>query len=329
MRNYLLCSLMFVAHLAVMPTAAAGGEETKIVGSSTVSKFAHVANRRLKQDGWKIVIETTGTSGGVSLFCTSGDPEFAPVVLASRAMHDSEKETCAQYGIGDIRQYDLGLSGVVFAKKRAGKMPALTRKDLFLALAAQTPIDESNCTLVANPRQTWRDVRKDLPNWPIEVFGPPATSGTRASFIDLAMREGAKEIDCMRDMHSRDRNAFNAAISSLRMDGPWIDAGENDSVIFSAISRIPYAFGILGYPQYVIHEQHIAAVTIDAVTPSRDTIADGSYSLSRTLRVYANGDALETNPAARAFVEELTGQSAIGHSGYLLEEGLVSPFPAP
>lgn len=303
--------------------AAAANEETKIVGSSTVTKFAQVSKRRMTQHGETILIEPTGTSGGFSLFCTSTDAYFAPVAMASRPITDKEKTLCAQNGAGEIREYNLGLSGVVLAKNRKGRALKLRREDIFLALAHITPASADDCTLVANPRKTWSDVRAGLPNWPIEVYGPPSTSGTRASFIDLALLEGAKQNECMKAVLKADKKKFETIASTLRVDGAWVDAGENDSVIVAAIHRIPHTLGIMGYPQYVMNEDRIAAAAIDEVELAPDTIASGRYPLSRMLRVYAKEDALGANPAARAFIDEITSLKATGQGGYLSDEGLI------
>ena len=317
----------FICLAAIVLADAGAAAETKIVGSSTVSPFAQIAKRRLAEEGAPIVIETTGTSGGFSLFCAGGGAGFAAITLASRPISGAERERCAQNGAGDLLEYELGLSGVIIASKKTRRPFNLTRQDIFLALAARTPASETDCALVDNPRKSWREVRDDLPDWPIEVYGPPTTSGTRASFIELGLAAGAGANSCMQALRETDRAAYEQAAATLRNDGAWIDAGENDNVVIAAIARMPHTFGVLGYPQFARSEAGLSAALVDGAAPTRATIGAETYPLSRTLRVYAKPAALAADPAARAFIEELTGQAAIGRDGYLMAEGLIPLNP--
>ena len=324
MRNIFFAFFFATLTLTVNGSARAA-DETKIVGSSTVSKFAYVSQRKLKRQGISVTIEPTGTSGGFSLFCSSDNPKFAPVTLASRRIKEREIALCDANGMHEILEFDLGLSGVVVAQKNTKRPLKLTRKDLFLALAAITPVSETDCRLIPNPRKRWKDVRSDLPNWPIEIYGPPLTSGTRASFVDLAIEEGAREIDCIQTLRTNNRASYKQVVNKIRTDGVWIDAGENDAVIIAAIKSMPRILGVVGYPLYKAHDDKLSSATIDGVTADPATIADGSYPLSRTLRVYAKAVALAQNSDALSFVEEITGEHAIGPDGYLEREGLI-PF---
>ncbi len=314
--------------LAVTLFAQALAGETKIVGSSTVSKFANVSETRLAARGLPVTIETTGTGGGFALFCSSADPEFAPVTLASRPIKNSERETCDKNSLGPVQEHVIGLSGVVVLQNNNKKPLRLTQRDLFLALAAQTPEPENDCRLIDNPRIRWNEVREGLPAVKIEVYGPPSTSGTRASFIDLAIAQGAGDDTCMQEIKQSAPKEFKAAASKLRTDGAWIDAGENDAVIVAAVRQIPHALGIVGYPVFVFFKDVVDAAAVEGVAPARETIASEAYPLSRSLRVYAKSDAIGVNPAAKAFLDELTGEAAIGPDGYLIAEGLI-PVSAP
>ena len=313
---------------AAIAFAVGGGsalaEETKIVGSSTVSAFAYIARDHMGAAGEEIVIEATGTGGGFSLFCKSLDPWFAPVALASRPINNAERRACRQNGVGDVQAYDLGLSGVIVAQRRRKKPVNLTLRDLFLGLAAKTPVRFAGaCELVDNPHQNWNDIRAGLPDWPIEVYGPPLTSGTRSAFISLALKAGAMDVDCMRELHEDDREMFDMVVENLRNDGAWIDAGENDNVLLAAIKVMSKSFGVVGYPFYQRHIDELSAASISGVAPTAETIGGGAYPLSRVLRVYAKEEALERNPAARAFLDAITSPAAIGEGGYLGAAGLV------
>ena len=134
---------------------------------------------------------------------------------------------------------------------------------------------------------------------------------------------GAATNACMQALQQSDRAAYADAATSLRVDGAWIDAGENDSVIIAAVTRMPHALGVIGYPQFVYNQARLSAAPVDGVTPSRDSISAEHYPLSRTLRVYAKAAALMRDAHARLFIEELTGPAATGPDGYLLKEGLI------
>ena len=313
--------------LAFCSQAVAETDAT-IVGSSTVTPFAQVAQRKLQEkEDISIEIESTGTGGGFTLFCANKDPRFAPITLASRRLKDTEADRCHENNVGDIEEYEIGLSGVVLIQKKTRQPIHLSRKDLFLALAAETPASETDCHLVSNPRKTWRDVRADLPRWPIEVFGPPLSSGTRASFIELAINAGARRIDCMKRLKSAEPDAYKAAVSNIRGDGAWIDAGENDAVIVTAVTRLPRTMGILGFSRFINQASELSAARIDGIAPTRDSIGYKTYPLARSLWIYAKKDALKKNQAAAAFLAEITAEAAIGPKGYLIEEGLISLRP--
>ena len=317
-----LLSLITTAWLFSANTVQA--EDVKIVGSSTVTHFAKVAAARLALNGFEIAIETTGTSGGFSIFCTSTDQALAPITLASRPIKSSETDICREHGIHNIDEHKLGLSGVVVARGKSSKKMSLSRKNLFLALAATTPRSESDCTLQPNPRTTWKDVDSDLPKQKILVFGPPLTSGTRASFIDLTLKAGAQEIPCLQRLKKEDPETFEKVVSTIRNDDAWVDAGENDGVIIAAVSRISTGVGVIGFPLFKTHEETLSAVAIDGIAPNENTIASREYPLSRLLYVYAKTDALPENATARTFIDEITSSTAIGAEGYLNSQGLIS-----
>ncbi len=316
-------TILFAATGFLTSGAPATAHDTKIVGSSTVSAFAYIAREHMGAARDHIIIEATGTGGGFSLFCNSRDPSFAPVVMASRPIKEVERQACIRNGVGEIKAYDLGLSGVIVAQRKRRKPIDLTVRDLFLALAARTPVRfAGTCELVDNPHYTWSDIRDGLPDWPIEVYGPPLTSGTRSAFISLALREGAMDVDCMRELRYADGKTFDAVVTNLRTDGAWIDAGENDNVLLAAIKVMPKSFGVVGYPFYQNYAETLSAASISGVAPSLETIGDGAYPLSRVLRIYVKTQAVEQNPAAQAFVDAMTGAAATGEGGYLSAAGL-------
>ena len=296
---------------------------TRIVGSSTVHPFAELARQQLGDVASSIQIESTGTSGGLLLFCKSTDPEFAPISLASRRIKSAEKGLCAQTGINNIEEVTIGRSGVVLVNK-SRRQPAadFTPREIFMALAANLPSTDTDCRPTHNSHSQWRDIAPHLPKEEILVFGPPITSGTRQSFIQLAMEEGALTFTCLRQLKKEQPRRFLAMIQNLRTDGRWVDAGENESALLAAIQAIPHAYGVSGYPLYLSNKNRLGAAKINGVAPNSKSIASGKYALTRSLFFYVNRDAVAKNSVAQALLNELISENAIGPDGYLADHGL-------
>ncbi|MCI5045739.1 MAG: substrate-binding domain-containing protein [Aquisalinus sp.] len=326
MIRILFTSLISAA--AVLKSAVAmdmSGDEVIIVGSSTVTPFGQAVVERVNTDGaQRLVIDTTGTSGGISLFCRSETISFAPILLASRAMTEEEMKACSVQLADEIREYKVGLSGIVLAEKAGNRPLKLTTSHIYRALAAFLPSSDEDCVFVSNKNETWHDIDPALPKRPIQVFGPPATSGTRGSFLSLAMEHGALQDTCIQVLKARDKEHFYRVVHDLRVDGAWIDAGENNHTIIAAISGIPDAVGILGYADVAAYSDIITSLTINGVSPNLSTIASGDYALSRFLRFYTKLGAEKNNTLVSEFVAEMTSQEAIGASGYLVDQGLIS-----
>lgn len=298
--------------------------ETVIVGSSTVSPFAvTVADRINLRTGSQLKIETTGTTGGLSLFCDSTDPTFAPILLASRALTTDEQEACTTGFDDGIVEYQIGLSGIVLAESKRERPMKLTTHDVFRGLAAELPDEGNGCILQKNDAEYWSDVNPNLPRRRIEVFGPPSTSGTRGSFIDLALVNGAMQDRCMSLLKQKNLNEFKRITRTIRLDGSWVDAGENDHAIIAAVMTMKHAIGIVGYSDLQPHDDNISAAIINGNAADYKKIASGTYPLARKLRVYVKTSMLQQNPMAKAFIDEITDDVAIGPEGYLTKIGLI------
>ena len=306
---------------------ASARDQLKIVGSSTVFPYTQaVAEEFGKKSGKKSpVVESTGTGGGMKIFC-SGVGEGTPDVTgASRAMKKSEWELCEKNGVGDITEIQIGYDGLSLAQSKKGKPIDLTKAQLFLALASEVPDGDK---LVANPYKKWSDVDKGLPDAPITVYGPPPTSGTRDAFVELAMHEGCKGLDYFKKQkESLKKEDFEKLVKEkctpMRQDGPFIEAGENDNLIVQRIEADPNALGIFGYSFLYENEDKIQGVKIGGVSPSFETIADQSYGLSRPLFLYLKNAHRKVIPGMDEFLIEYTSNESMGQDGYLHERGLV------
>ena len=312
---------------AASASAADGRDYISIVGSSTVYPFAtSVAEQFGKTTKFKTPkIESTGTGGGIKLFCAGAGVDTPDIANASRQIKKSEIETCAKNGVTQIVEVKVGYDGIVMANsKKAGQMK-LSRKDIFLALAKEVPSAEGD-KLVANPNKTWKDVNSSLPATKIEVLGPPPTSGTRDAFTEMVLDHGCTEFPLIKNMKATDEKKFKAVCQTVREDGAYIEAGENDNLIVQKLEANPNSLGIFGFSFLDQNADKIQASLIDNQSPTFETIADGKYPVSRPLYIYVKKDHVGVIPGIAEYLSEFTSERAWGDEGYLAEKGLI-PSP--
>jgi len=223
-------------------------------------------------------------------------------------MKKSEFETCAKNGVTDILEIKIGFDGLTIAENKAGALSALTKKQVYLALAKTIPV---NGQMVANPNKTWKDVDASLPATKIEVLGPPPTSGTRDSFLELFMEAGC-------DLENK------KACHAIREDGAFVEAGENDNLIAQKLAANKNALGIFGYSFLEENTDKLKGLKIDGIAPSFETISSAKYTAARPLFVYIKKQHIGVIPGLKEFANEYVSDKAIGEEGYLSDRGLVS-----
>ena len=308
--------------LTVAPAAAR--DQIRIVGSSTVYPFTTtVAEQFGKTSGMKTpVVESTGTGGGMKLFCAGVGVSHPDATNASRAMKKSEFEDCQKNGVKDIVELKVGFDGLTIAQSKQGAPIKLTLPQVFLALAKEVPGQDGK--LVANPNRNWSDIDKSLPNARIEVLGPPPTSGTRDSLVELFMERGAEQIPAMVALKKSDAKAFERAWKSIREDGAYVEAGENDNVIVQKLEANRNAFGIFGFSFLDENSAKLRGVPIDGTEPTFENIAGGKYKGSRPLFVYIKKQHVGVVPGIDKLAAEYVSNKALGEDGYLAKKGLVT-----
>lgn len=311
--------------------ASASRDYISIVGSSTVYPFATVVAEAFGRRGsFKTPkIESTGTGGGLKLFCAGIGVEHPDVSNASRRIKPSEVDDCAKHGVNDIVEMKIGYDGIVVANSKATIPMELTRKDLFLALAKDIPDPknpESGQT-IANPHKTWKDVNPALPNAKIEVLGPPPTSGTRDAFVELVMEAACKSWKVFHDLEKTDKNRFKQVCHTIREDGAYIEAGENDNLIVQKLGANPATLGIFGYSFLDQNRDKIVGSKIEGIEPTFEAIASGAYKVSRPLYFYVKKAHIGTIPGIAEYIAEFMSEKALGDEGYLADKGLI-PMPA-
>jgi phosphate transport system substrate-binding protein len=301
------------------PVLAQSRDQIRIVGSSTVFPYTQaVAEQFAGLTGQPApVVESTGTGGGMRVFCGGVGADFPDITGASRAMKESEYEMCAANGVDNITEILLGYDGLSVAHSIDGPDFDLTKAQLFQALASEVEVDGK---LVPNPYKSWNEIDPALPAEPIQVFGPPPTSGTRDAFVELVMLEGCAEFPAIAAL---DEARHEEVCSRMRQDGPFIEAGENDNIIVQRLEADPHALGIFGYSFLYENSDKLKAVAIDGVLPDADTIAAGEYAVSRPLYIYVKNAHRGVIPGLDEFLQEYVSEESFGPDGYLPERGLI------
>ena len=317
-----------VAALSMNAVQAAGRDTISVMGSSTVYPFATVVAERFgKGSDFKTPkIESTGTGGGMKLFCAGDGIDTPDMTNASRRIKKSEFEMCQKNGVAGITEVMIGYDGIVIASSKEAEVMKLSRKDIFLALAKEVPAKDGSEKLVANPYKTWKDVNPALPANKIEVLGPPPTSGTRDAFAELALEGGCKKFDWIKAMKKSDKSRYKTLCHSVREDGAYIEAGENDNLIVQKLTANPKALGVFGFSFLDQNADKVQGSTIDGSVPTFENIADGSYPVSRPLYLYVKKAHVGRIPGMVEYVTEFTSEAAMGEDGYLADKGLI-PLP--
>ena len=311
------------ACVAVSASSAVARDQIRIVGSSTVFPYTQaVAEQFANMTGAPApIVESTGTGGGMKIFCAGVGTDHPDLTGASRAMKSSEYSLCAENGVSNITEALIGYDGLSIAASRDGDFDwDLTLSEIYLALGAQVPVDGE---WVDNPYESWSDINPNLPNQPILAYGPPPTSGTRDAFVELAMHAGCEELEFV-SSGGYDSDWVEANCSRMRQDGMFVEAGENDNLIVQRLNADTNAMGIFGYSFLYENLDTLKAVMVNSVSPNAETIGDYSYPISRPLYFYTKNAHRGVIPNFQEFIEEYMSEEALAQGGYLSERGLVT-----
>lgn len=312
-------ALVVAASLGATAAQAQGRDQIRIVGSSTVFPYTQAVSEQFAAatEFPAPVVESTGTGGGMQIFCDGIGADYPDITGASRAMKESEYELCLSNGVDSINEVLIGFDGLSVAHSQNGPDMDLTKAQLFQALAGEVEVDGE---IVANPYTNWSEIDASLPDMEITVFGPPPTSGTRDAFVELVMEEGCAEFPAIAAL---DEDRMDEVCQRMRQDGPFVEAGENDNLIVQRLNADEAALGIFGYSFLYENQDTLKAVDIEGVTPAPETIADGSYGISRPLFFYVKNAHMGVIPGLTEFVNEYVSEAAFGPGGYLEERGLI------
>jgi phosphate transport system substrate-binding protein len=318
-------ALPFALLCAFSTLSATARDQVSVVGSSILHALSEaVAIHASKSpDGRDFRIEDTGTLPGIDLFCAGNGLEHPDILIASRRMLSMDVDACRTNGVTEMVEVKIGYDGITLAQSVAAPAMDVSTPDLYLALAAQVPDPSGSGALVPNPYRSWHEVDPRLPDRPIRVLGPPATSGTRDAFGELAMEAGCGLFNEVRQAAGRDRKQLARICRNIRKDGVYQETGDDDSALAKALTDDPSLIGIFGYSVLQSGAGRLRAIAVDGEIPTRETVASGSYPLGRGLFVYYKRANLERLPAIGGYVDELTSEEAWSESGYLQKAGLV------
>ena len=317
MKKSILVGLLF-SSLAL--TSAHAREQIKTVGSSTVFPFSTVVAENFgKTSQFKTpVIESTGTGGGMKLFCKGVGVEHPDISNASRAIKKSELKKCKEAGVTPI-EIKVGYDGIVVANHKSGDKLTVTRDQLYRATAREVVVDGK---FVLNPYKKWSDIDPSLPDYKIEVLGPPPTSGTRDAYVELVQHKACKKLG----IKKKGSDGYKKRCSAVREDGGYIEAGENDNLIIQKLLKSPKRFGIFGFSFLDENSDKVQGVTIDGVYPEFEDIASGKYPVSRPLFFYVKKQHLNNISGLREYVKYFISKQMVGEEGATVEKGLI-PLP--
>ncbi|RHW17440.1 phosphate ABC transporter substrate-binding protein [Sphingomonas gilva] len=314
-------TLLAASTLALAACSDAGGEvreQIRAVGSSTVYPFTTAVAEQFttkNADFRSPIIESTGTGAGMQLFCAGVGAQYPDLTNASRRMKKSEFDSCQANGVKQIVELQVGIDGLALVEANNGPAMSLTTADVYKALAA-------NPGGKPQTARTWRDVNPSLPAVPIQVYGPPSTSGTRDSLVELIMVPGCDADPAMKALKETNEDQHEQICSKIREDGAYIESGENDNLIVQKLASNPTALGVLGYSFLEENQNSIRGVSMNGVAPTYQTISDFSYPGARAMFIYVKGAHVNAIPGLKQFVAEYAG--AWNPDGYLTRRGLIA-----
>ena len=313
------------AVVSALASSAHARDSISVVGSSTVYPFATVVAERFGKttDFATPKIESTGSGGGLKLFCSGIGVNTPDITNSSRRIKSSEYEMCKDNGVTDVVEVLIGFDGIAVANSVNAEQLDMSTKDIYLALGKMVPNPDGSEELVENPYTQWSEINPDLPAIDIEVLGPPPTSGTRDAFAELAMEGGCSQFEFIENMED---DQFKSACHTMREDGAYIEAGENDNLIVQKLEANPDAVGIFGFSFLEQNDDKVQSSIIDGFEAEFDAIADGDYAISRPLYFYVKAQHVGTVPGIEEYLAEFTSEQAWGDDGYLADKGMI-PLP--
>ncbi len=311
-------TVLALAAVIALNISAQAEDPIRIVGSSTVYPFSSAIAEQFGATTKMAtpIVESTGTGGGMKIFCSGNGMDTPDITNASRRMKASEFATCAQNGVTNITEAMIGADGIAIAQSKTNPALSLSRMQIFLAVAEQVPSLDGK-SLVKNPYKKWSDIDKSLPNRDIRVYGPPKSSGTRDSFEEMVMIHNTEKSDLYLGA------GFKKGYNKVRQDGVYIDSGENDNLIVQKLVKDKNAIGVFGYSFLEENGNKVSGAKVDGFDPTPANIASEKYPISRTLYFYVKNDHVKAKPSINQYIGMFMSEKQIGDRGALKRIGLI------
>ena len=320
MKKFIIAALAAV----LVSGPAVAREHISIAGSSTVLPFATIVAESVgRAPGVKTpVVESGGSSVGKKGVCDGTGTQFIDIGNASSRMKVKELEYCDKNNV-KVTEIKVGYDGIVVAHSKQGTPLNITKRELGMALTAE--IAQEDGTWIPNPYKKWSDINPDLPNIAIRVMGPPTTSGTRASYVEMVNQKGY----CAKDPIAKAASAARGdkkgkKCRAMRTDGAYIEAGEQDNLIVQKLQEDKEAYGIFGYSYLDQNSDTLSGAVIDGTEPTFENIAAGDYAVSRALYFYVKHGHIGVVPGIKLYMKEWT--KLWNEDGRLTDAGMI-PMP--
>ncbi len=317
--------IMLAVIIALLMTSINARNNINIVGSSTVFPFSTVVAETFgKKTNFKTPkVESTGSGGGVKLFCKGNGVNTPDIVNTSRRIKITELQKCQKNGVSDITEVLIGFDGIIIANSNKSKQFNISLRDLYLALAAKVPANTNNNKLINNPYTKWNQINPKLPNYKIKVLGPPPTSGTRDVLQEIILEGGCKTFSFIKAMQKNNIEQYKSVCMTVREDGFYVEMSENDNLIISKLTRNRQALGIFGFSFLEENADKIQSSIINNKEASFENIKNGSYPVSRPLYFYIKNTHRNKILGMNEFIREFISINTIGEDGYLVDKGLI------
>lgn len=328
MNKFLITASAAAIALGFSAGVASARDQIQVAGSSTVLPYAKIVAERFGETFTNFktpVVESGGSGAGIKEFCKGAGEDTIDIANSSRAIKDSEVESCKANGVTDIQEVKFGYDGIVFATDAAGPDWALTPEDIYKALAAKIAVDGK---LVDNPNTKWNQVNAALPDWDIAAYIPGEKHGTREVFEEKLLIAGCKKLGGVEAATASglDEKAAEAACKAVRKDGKAVDIDGDYTETLARIDSNKQGVGVFGLSFYENNADKLKVATVGGVAPSVETVASGDYPVSRPLFFYVKKAHLGVVPGLKDYVEFFLDEQNVGPDGPLAEYGLV---PAP
>ncbi|WP_282027407.1 substrate-binding domain-containing protein [Ruegeria faecimaris] len=324
--SFVKLSASVLAIAAVSATAATARDQVQVAGSSTVLPYASIVAEAFGEnfDFQTPVVESGGSSAGLKRFCEGVGENTIDVANASRQIREKEIKACAENGVTDIIEVQIGYDGIVFASDINGNSFEFTPEDWYKALSAQIVVDGQ---LVDNPNKTWADVNPAFPPQPIAAFIPGTKHGTREVFEDKVILAGCEHLgdfDVYKAANGDDKKAAEKACIALRTDGVSVDIDGDYTETLARIDSNKDGIGVFGLAFYENNTDKLQVATMSGIVPSTESIATGEYPVSRPLFFYVKKAHIGVIPGLKEYAEFFVADEVAGPDGPLAAYGLVS-----